>query len=54
MNVVIALIFASAYANQVYNTEVNVISRSAVIYITVFFCAVIAMQNVLPIAFQER
>ena len=54
INVVIALIFASAYANQTYNTDVNVISRSAVIYITVFFCGVVGMQNVLPVAFSDR
>lgn len=54
INVVIALIFASAYANQTYNTDVNVISRSAVIYITVFFCGVVGMQNVLPVAFADR
>lgn len=54
INVVIALIFASAYANQTYYTDVNVISRSAVIYITVFFCGVVGMQNVLPVAFADR
>lgn len=50
----VALLFASAYANQEYFTAVNVISRSAVIFITVFFCGVIGMQNVLPVAFSER
>jgi ABC-type multidrug transport system ATPase subunit len=54
INVVIALIFASAYSNQTYNTDVNVVSRSAVIYITVFFCGVVGMQNVLPVAFSDR
>ena len=54
INVVIALIFASAYSNQTYFTDVNVISRSAVIYITVFFCGVVGMQNVLPVAFADR
>lgn len=54
INVVIALIFASAYSDQTYNTDVNVISRSAVIYITVFFCGVVGMQNVLPVAFADR
>ena len=54
INVVIALIFASAYADQQYNTDVNAVSRSAVIYITVFFCGVVGMQNVLPVAFADR
>ena len=54
INVVIALIFASAYSNQTYNTDVNAVSRSAVIYITVFFCGVVGMQNVLPVAFADR
>ena len=54
INVVIALIFASAYSDQTYNTDVNAVSRSAVIYITVFFCGVVGMQNVLPVAFADR
>ena len=54
INVVIALIFASAYSDQQYNTDVNAVSRSAVIYITVFFCGVVGMQNVLPVAFADR
>jgi hypothetical protein len=34
ISVVVALIFASAYANQQYSTDNETVSRSAVIYIT--------------------
>jgi hypothetical protein len=54
INIIIALVFGSAYAHQEYSTPVGVVSRSAVIYITLLFCGVVGMQTVLPVTFAER
>lgn len=54
INIVIALIFASAYANQVYTTDLQVRSRSAVIFITCLYCGMVTMQSVCPVAVRER
>ncbi len=54
ISVVIALIFASTYANQVYTTQVDVIARSSVIYITALFTGVVGMITVQPVFFSER
>ena len=51
---IVALIFSSAYANQKYNTDVETMSRCAVIYITVLFCGVIGMMSVQPVMFADR
>lgn len=50
----IALIFGSAYPKQEYHTNIAVVSRSAVIYITALFCGVLAMLNIVPMASSER
>jgi hypothetical protein len=52
--VAIALIFASAYANQKYHTDVAVIARTGVIFITCLFCGTVGMVTVLPVSFDER
>jgi hypothetical protein len=54
VNVAIALIFASAYANQKYHTDVAVIARTGVIFITCLFCGTVGMVTVLPVSFDER
>eukprot|EP00596_Hydrurales_sp_CCMP1899_P009612 CAMPEP_0119038002 /NCGR_PEP_ID=MMETSP1177-20130426/6649_1 /TAXON_ID=2985 /ORGANISM="Ochromonas sp, Strain CCMP1899" /LENGTH=1597 /DNA_ID=CAMNT_0006999999 /DNA_START=48 /DNA_END=4838 /DNA_ORIENTATION=+ len=54
INIIIALIFASAYANQQYNTALEVRSRSAVIFITALYCGMVTMQSVCPVAVRER
>jgi hypothetical protein len=54
INIIIALVFGSAYAQQEYTTFVGAISRSAVIYITLLFCGVVGMQTVVPVTFAER
>ena len=53
-NVIIALIFASTYADQQYDTDVDTMSRCSVIYITVLFCGVVVMMSVQPVMFGER
>jgi hypothetical protein len=54
ISVIIALIFSSTYANQDYNTDVDVISRCAVMYITLLFVGVVGMMSVQPVVFSER
>ena len=54
INIIIALIFASAFSFQEYPTKVGAVSRSAVIFITCLFCGVVGMQTVLPVTFAER
>mmetsp|Transcript_24221 Transcript_24221/g.24835 ORF Transcript_24221/g.24835 Transcript_24221/m.24835 type:complete len:1388 (-) Transcript_24221:477-4640(-) len=54
ISIVIALIFASTYANQNYTSDVDVISRCAVMYITCLFIGVVAMMTVQPVVFGER
>jgi hypothetical protein len=54
VSVVIALIFSSTYANQKYTSDVDVISRVALIYITVLFMGVVGMISVQPVVFAER
>ena len=54
VSIVIALIFASTYANQQYSTDVDVISRVALIYITVLFMGVVSMKSVQPVILEER
>lgn len=53
-NIVIALIFASAYPLQKYHTYVAAVSRAAVIYITSLFCGVLALMTVVPLLSAER
>jgi hypothetical protein len=54
VSVVIALIFSSTYADQKYTSDVDVISRVALIYITVLFMGVVGMISVQPVVFAER
>eukprot|EP01034_Spumella_vulgaris_P047532 gene47532-biopygen37022 len=54
VNVVIALIFSSTYANQQYNTSVDVISRVALIYITVLLMGLLGCNSVQPVIFADR
>lgn len=53
-NIVIALIFASAYPLQTYHTYVATVSRAAVIYITSLFCGVLALMTIVPVLSAER
>jgi ABC-type multidrug transport system ATPase subunit/ABC-type multidrug transport system permease subunit len=50
----IALVFASAYPRQSYHTYVAALSRAAVIYITAFFCGILAMILATPVMLEER
>jgi ABC-type multidrug transport system ATPase subunit/ABC-type multidrug transport system permease subunit len=54
ISIVIALIFSSTYANQNYDTDVEVVSRAAVMYITLLFVGVVGMISVQPVVFSER
>lgn len=54
VNIFIALIFASAYPQQVYDTQVGTISRAAVIYVTTLFCGILALLQVIPVMIAER
>lgn len=54
VNIILALIFASAYAFQRYSTFVGVISRSSVIYISTSFCGILALIIGSPIMHAER
>eukprot|EP01034_Spumella_vulgaris_P047236 gene47236-biopygen2339 len=54
VNVVIALIFSSTYANQQYTTSVDVISRVALIYITVLLMGLLGCNSVQPVIFADR
>lgn len=53
-NLMIALIFGSAYPQYEYSTYVAASSRAAVIYITALFCGVMAMLLIQPILGAER
>jgi energy-coupling factor transporter ATP-binding protein EcfA2 len=53
-NLLIALIFGSAYPQQKYSTYVAVTSRAAVIFITSLFCAILPMILVIPFMSKER
>jgi energy-coupling factor transporter ATP-binding protein EcfA2/ABC-type multidrug transport system permease subunit len=54
ISIVISLIFASTYADQNYNTDVDVVARCAVMYITLLFVGVVGMMSVQPVVFSER
>eukprot|EP00981_Chlorochromonas_danica_P016118 scaffold15747_cov417-Ochromonas_danica.AAC.1 len=54
VNIVIALIFASAYPNQSYDDYVETVSRAAVIFVTSLFCGLMAMSQIIPILMAER
>ncbi len=50
----IAFIFASTYAQQKYTTDVDVIARVAVVYISAMFMGVVNMKSVQPVILEER
>jgi ABC-type multidrug transport system permease subunit len=54
VNIILALIFASAYVNQEYGTDVGVISRCAVMFITCLFCGALGTISAIPVALAER
>ncbi len=54
VNILIALIFASAYPQQEYTDQVGAVSRAAVIYITTLFCGILALLQVIPVMIAER
>lgn len=54
VNIIVALIFGSAYPNQNYTDNIGTVSRSAVIYITTMFCGVIGLMTVVPVTFESR
>lgn len=43
VNLLVALLFSSAYASQKYTTDVQIISRVGLIYITAFFLGMYCM-----------
>jgi ABC-type multidrug transport system permease subunit len=54
ISLIIALIFASTYVNQQYSTDVDTLSRCAVIYVTCLFVGVIGVTTVQSVMFAER
>ncbi|RYH32061.1 hypothetical protein EON65_01215 [archaeon] len=52
--ILIALIFASAYPQQKYDDYIGDVSRAMVIYITNFFCGILALLMATPVAASER
>lgn len=54
ISVVIALIFSSTYADDQYSTSQDVISRVALMYVTVLFLGVVAMTTVQSVVFADR
>lgn len=54
ISVVIALIFSSTSVNQDYNTDVDVVARCAIMYITLLFVGVVGMMSVQPVVFSDR
>lgn len=54
VNIIVALIFSSAYPNQHYTDTIGTVSRSAVIYITTMFDGIIGLLTVVPVTFADR
>lgn len=54
MNILIALVFGSAYPQQKYTDYIDTVSRSAVIYITVMFCCYLGMFSNIPVTLSAR
>lgn len=54
VNVVIALAFSSTYVQQKYHTDVDVISRVALIYLTVLLMGLLGCNSVQPVIFADR
>jgi energy-coupling factor transporter ATP-binding protein EcfA2 len=54
ISLIIALIFASTYVNQHYSSDVDTMSRCAVIYVTCLFIGVVGVTTVQSVMFAER
>eukprot|EP00981_Chlorochromonas_danica_P011076 scaffold3723_cov318-Ochromonas_danica.AAC.1 len=54
VNAIIALIFASAYPLYSYHNNIELISATAVIFITTFFCGILAIVLIIPVAMADR
>jgi ABC-type multidrug transport system permease subunit len=54
VSVVIALLFSSTYADQKYDTNVDVVSRTALIFITVLFIGYVGCSSIIPVVLSER
>jgi len=54
VNILLALIFASAYPKQEYTTYVAAISRAGVIFITTLFCGILSLITTIPVMSAER
>ena len=54
VSIVVALLFSSTYADQQYSSDVDVVSRVALIYITCMFMGVVIMMSAQPVLFAER
>lgn len=52
--IILALLFSSAYPLYTYHNDVELVSRSAVIYITTMFCGILTIFMVIPMATKER
>eukprot|EP00981_Chlorochromonas_danica_P002643 scaffold519_cov179-Ochromonas_danica.AAC.2 len=54
MNLIIALIFASAYPNQKYRDSIETSSRATVIFITSLFATLNALNAMVPVSLDAR
>lgn len=53
-NILLGLIFSSAYPQQTYRNEVDVVARSAVIYLTTLLTGNLSMVTNIPVACAQR
>jgi hypothetical protein len=54
INLVIALLFGSVYANQNYSTTGDCIARVGIIFLSALFSGVVAMNTVIPVMMSNR
>ena len=54
ISILIALIFASVYANQKYDTDAKCIARTGVVFLTLLFCGIVGMNTVIPVMMANR
>ena len=54
INLVIALLFGSVYANQKYTTTGDCIARVGIIFLSALFSGVVAMNTVIPVMMANR
>jgi ABC-type multidrug transport system ATPase subunit len=50
----IALIFASVFAQQQYDTYVDCISRTAVVFLATLFCGIVGLNTVISVTMESR